>query len=59
VGYSGEDSPKCVLQPFVGVNKQGENLNHYVSENSLRFFREGTKVHNVVGANGASKINQN
>jgi actin-related protein len=56
VGYSGEDSPKCVIQPYIGINRQGENSSYFFSESQLRFFKEGTKVHSVVGPNGASKI---
>lgn len=55
IGYSGEDAPKCVIQPYIGINKQGENTSYFFSENQLRYFKEGTKVHNVVGSNGASK----
>ena len=55
VGYSGEDTPKCVIQPYIGTNKQGEETNYYVSENQLRYFREGTKIHNIVSPNGTSK----
>jgi len=52
VGFSGEDTPKCVLQPQIGINESEENPSYYISENRLRFFREGTRVQNVVGANG-------
>jgi actin-related protein len=57
VGYSGEDSPKCVIQPYIGINKQNDNVSYYFTENQVRFFREGTKVQNVVSSNGASKLN--
>ena len=55
VGYSGEDSPKCVIQPYIGVNKQGDNTNLYISENQLRYHREDTKINNIVAKNGQSK----
>ncbi len=56
LGYSGEDSPKCVIQPYIGINKTADNVSYFFSENQLRYFKEGTKVHNVVGPNGASKL---
>jgi hypothetical protein len=56
VGYSGEDSPKVVIQPTIGINKSDDYSSYYFSEVALRYFKEGTKVHNVVGSNGASKL---
>jgi actin-related protein len=55
VGYSGEDSPKVVIQPSIGINKNGDYSSYYFSEVGLRYYKEGTKVHNVVNSNGASK----
>jgi actin-related protein len=54
VGYSGEDSPKSVFQPYVGINKFGDNQSYYFSDVQLRYYKEGTKVYNVIGNNGAS-----
>ncbi len=56
VGYSGEDSPKAVFQPYVGINKNGDNTSYYFSDIQLRYYKEGTKVYNVMGNNGASII---
>jgi hypothetical protein len=55
VGYSGEDSPKVVIQPTVGINKTGDYSSYFFSDVGLRYYKEGTKVYNVVGNNGASK----
>ncbi len=55
VGYSGEDSPKSVFQPYVGINKSGDNVSYFFSDIQLRYYKEGTKVHNVIGNNGSSK----
>jgi actin-related protein len=54
LGYSGEDSPKAVLQPILGVNRQGDNVSYYLSDTNLRYFKEGTKVHNIMSPNGSS-----
>jgi actin-related protein len=54
VGYSGEDSPKSVFQPYVGINKCSDNLSYYFSDNQLKYYKEGTKVYNVMGNNGSS-----
>jgi actin-related protein len=56
VGYSGEDCPKAVLQPVIGINKQGDNVNYYFSDIELRYFKEGTKVHNIMSQTGSSKL---
>jgi actin-related protein len=56
VGYSGEDCPKAVLQPVIGINKQNDTTSYYFSDTQLRFFKEGTKVHNIMSPNGLSKL---
>ncbi len=56
VGYSGEDSPKVVIQPVIGINKTDDYSSYYFSDVGLRYFKEGTKVNNVVGTNGASNL---
>ena len=56
VGFSGEDAPKSVLQPVIGINKQAENVSYYLSDIQLRYFKEVTKVHNILSPNGSSKI---
>jgi len=56
VGYSGDDAPKCVIQPVLGMTRQGEHANYHISEMALRYYRENTKIGSVVGSNGASRI---
>ena len=48
VGYSGEDSPKCVFQPVIGVSGNS----YQMSEANLRFFKENCKVFNFMNKNG-------
>lgn len=48
IGYSGEDSPKCVFQPVLGVSGNSK----FFTESNLRFFKENTKVDTFMNKNG-------
>ena len=48
IGYSGEDSPKCVFQPLIGINSE----KYYFNEYGLRYSKPGTKVYSFMNADG-------
>jgi actin-like protein 6A len=51
IGYSGEDSPKCVYQPIIGVNSD----KYYFNEYGLRYNKPGTKVYSCMNLDGTIK----
>ena len=51
VGYSGEDSPKCVYQPLIGINSD----KYYFNEYGLRFNNPKTKIHTFMSQDGTIK----
>ncbi len=48
IGYSGEDSPKCVYQPLVGINPD----KYYYNEYGLRYNKPGMKVYSFMNPDG-------
>jgi len=48
IGYSGEDSPKCVYQPVVGMNSD----KYYFNEYGLRYNSSGIKVYQFMNMDG-------
>ena len=48
IGYSGEDSPKCVYQPVVGMNSD----KYYFNEYGLRYNSSGIKVYQFMNIDG-------
>ena len=48
IGYSGEDSPKCVFQPLIGINSE----KYYFNEYGLRYSKPGTKVYSFMNVDG-------
>lgn len=51
IGYSGEDSPKCVYQPIIGENSG----KYYFNEYGLRYNKPGTKVYSCMNLDGTIK----
>ena len=51
IGYSGEDSPKCVYQPLVGENSG----KYYFNEYGLRYNKPGTKIYPFMNTDGTIK----
>ena len=51
IRYSGEDSPKCVYQPIIGVNSD----KYYFNEYGLRYNKRGTKVYSCMNLDGTIK----
>ena len=51
IGYSGEDSPKYVYQPLVGINSD----KYYFNEYGLRYNKPGTKVYSFMNPDGTIK----
>ena len=51
IGYSGEDSPKCVYQPIIGVNSD----KYYFNEYGLRYNKPGTEVYSCMNLDGTIK----
>ena len=48
IGYSGEDSPKCVYQPLIGINAD----KYYYNEYGLRYNKPGIKVYSFMNPDG-------
>ena len=48
IGYSGEDSPKCVYQPLIGINSD----KYYYNEYGLRYNKPGMKVYSFMNPDG-------
>ena len=51
IGYSGEDSPKCVYQPIIGIN----NDQYFYNEYGLRYNKPGTKILTYMNNDGSIK----
>ena len=51
IGYSGEDSPKCVYQPIIGIN----NHQYFYNEYGLRYNKPGTKILTYMNNDGSIK----
>ena len=49
IGYSGEDSPKCVYQPVIGIN----NDQYFYNEYGLRYNKPGTKILTFMNNDGS------
>jgi len=51
IGYSGEDSPKCVYQPLVGINSD----KYYFNEYGLKYNNPKTKIYTFMNQDGTIK----
>lgn len=51
IGYSGEDSPKCVYRPLLGI----DNDTILYNELGLRYVKPGLRVENIMNPNGTIK----
>ena len=51
IGYSGEDSPKYVYQPLIGINSD----KYYFNEFGLRYNAKNTKIHTFMNQDGTIK----
>ena len=51
IGYSGEDCPKCVYQPLIGISSD----KYYFHEYGLRYKNPKTKIHTFMNQDGTIK----
>ena len=49
IGYSGEDTPRSVFQPIIGIS---QNNKKFFSETSLLFYKNDVEINYIMNNNG-------